>query len=206
MRLFCRDFMLDGLVQDQGDVLGGELRERQAVAPGEGGRGRRGVLEVRDHHAHATAASGTVASIALVNAASKGIERSSYLRSADGERRRHADGRSADQVDENAFLEAAARRPPARDRRRRGRARARAPRPAPPRPGTASASFTSAFLSTVPLNRTSSRNAGSPTTPSTALTAAIASGFPPKVEPWLPGPSAAYSSFDHHRPNGEAAA
>src|SRR5215213_4615371 len=41
----------------------------------------------------------------LVNAASKGIERSPYLRSAYGERRRHADGRSAHQVDEDALIQ-----------------------------------------------------------------------------------------------------
>src|SRR5215207_5694675 len=40
-----------------------------------------------------------------VNAASKGIERSSYLRSADSERRRHAYGRSSYQVHENALIE-----------------------------------------------------------------------------------------------------
>src|SRR5688572_21368829 len=52
----------NGLVQDQGHLLWGELSKRQAVAAREGGRGRRSVLEVRNHHAHATAASGTVSS------------------------------------------------------------------------------------------------------------------------------------------------
>src|SRR5215203_6166733 len=41
----------------------------------------------------------------FVNAASKGIERSSYLRSADGERRRHTYGRSTHQIDEYALIE-----------------------------------------------------------------------------------------------------
>src|SRR3712207_9018426 len=41
----------------------------------------------------------------------------------------------------------------------------------------------------------SSRNPGSFTTPKTALTAAIASGLPPKVDPWFPGPREAYCSF-----------
>src|SRR5918995_2565398 len=40
-----------------------------------------------------------------VNAASKGIERSPYLRSAHGERRRHADGRAAYQVDQDAMIQ-----------------------------------------------------------------------------------------------------
>ena len=56
--------------------------------------------------AHATAASGTLASSDLVNAASKGIERCSYLRSADGERGRHADGRATHQVDQDAPIQA----------------------------------------------------------------------------------------------------
>src|SRR5215208_2322779 len=41
----------------------------------------------------------------LVNAASKGIERSPNLRSAYGERRRHADSRSAHEVDEDALIQ-----------------------------------------------------------------------------------------------------
>src|SRR5918995_406859 len=40
-----------------------------------------------------------------VNAASKGIERSSYLRSAHGERWRHAYGRAAYQVDQDALIQ-----------------------------------------------------------------------------------------------------
>src|SRR5215212_3617083 len=134
------------------------------------------------------------------DAASKKVEGVTDLGSAHREGRREPDGGATDEVDEQPVLEAVLE-----DARRELWPELQADKQALParlRAGNLLRELPESVLEDLALNRTSSRKPGSLTTLNTALTAAIASGLPPKVEPWLPGPRDAYSSLVIIAPTG----
>ena len=106
------------------------------------------------------------------------------------ERRRHADGVGPHRVDQQAVGSGPRPPPPWPPAPRAGPPTAARPR-APRRRRAASASPAEPDA---PPSRARRQTSSDSMTASVALTAARASGWPPKVEPWSPGPNAAATS------------